>query len=260
MIKKNGLILSKVLLGISIVVLCFSAYKIYSITNEYGKAEKEYDSLREYVTENPAVPTDNTDTSTGEVSEGVKTTGLPPVIDFEGLSKINQDVAGWIKIDDTAINYPILQGKDNQYYLNKTMEGIKNGSGSIFMDYRVNKDFSSLNTIIYGHNMKNKSMFATLLNYKDKSYFDTHKYVWIITPKDSYKYEVFSAYKCTVKEGVYQIGFEGEEYSNYLKSSTSRSYYDTGAIASENDKIITLSTCTNNDKDERYVIQAKLVE
>lgn len=256
MTKKNGFVLSKILLFVSFAVLCFSAYKIYSITNEYGKAEKEYDNLRKFVSEN----TDDTSSMVEKSNEGGKITKLPPVIDFDGLSKINDDITGWIKIDDTPINYPVLQSKDNQYYLYKTMEGVNNSSGSIFMDYNVNKDFTSLNTIIYGHNMKNKSMFATLLNYEDKNYFDLHKYVWVITPDANYKYEIFSAYKCTVNDGRYQTEFEGEEYSKYLESSISKSYYDTGVSVNENDKIVTLSTCTNNDKDERYVIQAKLIE
>ena len=109
---------------------------------------------------------------------------MPPQVDFNGLKAINPEVIGWIQIEGTSISYPIMKGKDNDYYLKHTFEGNYNAAGSIFIDYTNNSNFEDCNTIIYGHNMKNGSMFGLLRkHFKDRESVPG-RYIWICTPDE----------------------------------------------------------------------------
>lgn len=148
-----------------ILLLCLmgvSAWQLYSMWAEYNRGEKTYDALEEYI----KVPED---------SDGKKSGEAPfPEVDFAELQKINPDVVGWIYGADTHINYPVVQGKDNNYYLHRMFTGEDNRAGSIFLDSTNNKDFSDVHSILYGHHMKNGAMFHDLMEYKNQEYYDKH--------------------------------------------------------------------------------------
>ena len=160
----------------------FSGYKVYSILAEYREGERTSEALQQYVvlepTEVSAPPEKIQEEHTAETAPPELPTEPPvlyPAVDFDGLHQTNADVIGWIYIEDTNINYPIVQGTDNKYYVDHMVDGTKNGAGSIFMDYRNALDFSDPNTVIYGHNMKNKTMFAHITEYKDPEFFEAHR-------------------------------------------------------------------------------------
>lgn len=178
-------------------------------------------------------------------------------MDFTALRQVNDDVLGWIVIPNTRLSYPLLQGKDNDYYLNRTWRKSRNTVGAIFMDYRSSADLSDFNTLIYGHRMNNKSMFGTLKYYKDLDYWTKHPAVYITDDSGSYRYDIFAAYEADIYAPTYLRQFsDAAAKQTFLEFCLSRSVIDTGVIPTVYDRIVTLSTCTGNGHDTRWVVQA----
>ncbi|MDB0438416.1 class B sortase [Clostridioides difficile] len=177
----------------------------------------------------------------------------------EELSKINKDFKFWLSVDNTNINYPVVQSKDNSYYLDKDFYGKKSISGTLFMDYR-NKSLDDQNVIIYGHNMKNKTMFNNLNKFKDEDFFKENNRIKITMDEKEFLYEVFSAYIVESDYDYLKTSFNSEsDYQKYIDAITSKSLYESNIKVSSNDKIVTLSTCTYEFDDARMVIHGKLV-
>lgn len=150
------------------------------------------------------------------------------VIDFTTLYAQNSDVVAWIQIPGTQINYPVVQGKDNDYYLHHDLNGQKSTAGTIFLDYADEPDFSSLHNVLYGHHMKNGSMFKDISRYKDPGYFDQHSEIILYTPKREIHLKALAAV-CTLPDAIRRKTefASGEEFSSYIQQMTA------GASASE---------------------------
>ena len=184
-----------------------------------------------------------------------------PAVDFDGLKAINDDVVAWIYLEDTHVNYPVVLGPDNDYYLNRLYNGKGNGAGSIFMDFRNKGDFSDRNNILYGHRMNNGTMFADISNYSNREFFDGHPYVLIVTPDAKYKAEVFSAYIANTTYSSWDTVFDGDDkYLSWLESIHGRSYFERDVEFTADTKIVTLSTCTYEFEDARFIVHAVLHE
>ncbi|MPW24268.1 class B sortase [Alkalibaculum sp. M08DMB] len=182
-------------------------------------------------------------------------------VKFKPFLELNSDVVGWVKIQDTKIDYPVLQGKDNEYYLSRNITKETARAGSIFMDYRNEKDGEDRNTILYGHHMKDGSMFKALMGYKEKDFFIKHPGIEFDTLKKNWKWEIFSVYITDTKFDYIRTDFATEkEYEGFLKEIKERSLYDTGVKVMKEDKILTLSTCTYEFDNARFTVHAKLVE
>jgi sortase B len=180
---------------------------------------------------------------------------IGPIIDFVGLKEINEECVGWIYIEDTRINYPVMQGKDNDYYLNHLINKKWNGGGSIFMDYRVNADMSERHCILYGHRLKNGNMFHGLTKYKKQSYYEAHPTGYFVTPEQTYLIEFFSAYVVSAEEDAWRLQFASdEEYEAWLKKAKDRSYFKSSVSPTAADKVLTMSTCTYEIDDARLVL------
>lgn len=184
-------------------------------------------------------------------------------MDFIELEKINSDIVGWISIDGTQINYPIVKGKNNSYYLNRSFDKTWNSYGSIFMDYKSSSDFGDYNTFIYGHHTKNGSMFGELYKYMDIKFYEEHPYFYLYSKTESYKVYVFSAYLDKTTSPSYDRSYKTiDEYKEYLDLIISKSKYKTDVnVNYENDKIITLYSCShenNRSKDDRYFVHGLL--
>ena len=161
------------------------------------------------------------------------------------LRQTNEDVIGWIWIPDSRISYPVMQGEDNDFYLDHTWNREKNAVGSIFMEWQNQPDFSEFHTILYGHNMKNKAMFSQLHNYQDIRFRDSHPYVYILTDAGVYRYEVFSCYQAEVDSDTYQFGMQWDKTKeDYIRRAIKKSVIDCGITPSVTDRILTLSTCS----------------
>ena len=234
---------NKILSIIFLIIIIFTAYKIITTLNTYKVSKETYEKLNEYI---------NTETSILDDTTEVITT---KEVDFTSLKKINQDIIAWIYIEGTNINYPIVQGKDNDYYLNHLITKKTNSSGSIFMDYRNENNFNNKHTIIYGHNMKNGTMFAELAKYKNQEQYNTTSSYKIITPEKSYKVDIISGYVASVKENSWQLEFENDqELNNWLKQTKEKSFFESNITPSLDDKIITLSTCSYEFNNAKFVL------
>lgn len=217
-----------------------------------------YEEIREEARE------DTAETSDPEESEGTETRAEIP-IDFESLQARNPDVYAWITVPGTQIDYPVLQSPDdNSYYLTHTIDGEEKTEGAIFTENYNHTDMEDPNTVIYGHDMKNGSMFQNLLEYQDRTFFDENREVIIYTPDAVRRYEIFAAYLYDDRHLLQSFNFNNVDvYSQYLDSVFSirdmNSCIDTSVKVDTDDKIITLSTCYGSQSDKRYLVQAVLV-
>lgn len=242
--NQKGKIASNLLLLVCMIVFCLSAYQLIRYLTEAKKGEQEYSELSSAVTFKTPSGKD-------------KKKENPPEVDFDALEKINPDVVGWIMIEGTVIDYPIVQGEDNKIYLGETFYHQQNQTGAIFLDVNNRKDFSSDNSILYGHNLKTGKMFGSLKFYEDKEYWEDHPYIWIITKEKSMKYHIFTSYRTKITDAVYTLDFaDKEEYDVYLKRCAESGYYDTGVKVGSDNTILTLSTCVSQSEDGRRVVQA----
>ena len=254
--KKKSDVLLTIALIVAIAVFCYAAFNLYHIYTEYKKGTDEYNQIEEMaVTER--------DADSGEVA-GPNAQLKPPIeVDFDKLKSVNEDVVGWIYVDALPdISYPIVKGKDNQTYLHQTYEKNYNFAGTIFVDYENSGDFSDCNTLVYGHNMKNGSMFGHLKKFReDDKLYKQDKYFWILTPERNYRYEIISAYTTGVNSDTYTL-FKGpgEEFEKYLETIKGYSEIQTDDTdLTIKDRIVTLSTCTGNEST-RFVVQGKRVD
>lgn len=188
-------------------------------------------------------------------------------IDFEGLQEINPEIYAWLEVPDTNINYPILQheGEDQSYYLTRDMYGELRQAGSIYTEDYNNKDFQDYHTVIYGHNMKNGSMFHNVRYFAEREFFDEHQELFIYVPGKILKYEIVACYEYDDRHLLGLFDFDDEEaYEAYLEEIMNpRSMYamirPNCELTSE-DKLVTLSTCIANKPNNRRLLQAVLRE
>lgn len=182
-------------------------------------------------------------------------------VDLDSLREVNGDVLGWIVIPDTGLSYPLLQCGDNQYYLDHTWQNERSSVGAIFMECMCSSDFSDFNTIIYGHRMKNGSMFGVLRNYKKTDYWREHPTVYVVTDSGVRVYDIYAALEAGTREIVYRLKIEEqEEKQEFIDFGLERSEIDTGIVPTTGDQILTLSTCTGRGHATRWIIQAVLVQ
>lgn len=181
---------------------------------------------------------------------------------FSTLQEINKDTVGWLTVNNTRIDYPVVQAKDNDYYLRRDYYQNKNRHGWIFMDYRNNPDELNENTIIYGHNLANQTMFGTL-RYALNSYWykkSANQIITFNTPNENMKFQIFSIYTIPTTNDYLDITFPTTDaYQSYIDLVKGRSIYDFNIEVTTGDKILTLSTCANGN-DKRLVIHAKLIK
>lgn len=249
--KTPGDILRYIILVLAACVFVFSAVQLAGIFLEYREGTQEYDRIREYVQEEPPKEADTA--QEGEAAD----VPVPPAVDWDSLKAINQDIIAWLQIEGTQISYPVVKGTDNDYYLHHTFERNYNSAGSIFIEYTNSSAFQDCNTIIYGHNMRNGSMFGLLRKYFQNQESLPGRYVWICTPDKNYRYEIFSSHVVDAEGEVYTLfSAPDEQFGQYLANMKAQSLVDFGVEVTKEDKIITMSTCTGNDAT-RFVVQAK---
>lgn len=185
------------------------------------------------------------------------------------LKKENEDIIGWIEIEGTNINFPVVQGTDNEYYMKHTYTKEYANDGSIFLDKSYDWNLPSTNLLLYGHNNKNGNMFQDLLKYKDENFYKEHTTIRFTTVNEDCQYEIISAFLSRVyyqdEQNVFRyyyfINANNEvEYNNYVEESKKASLYDTGKSATYGEQLLTLSTCEYSQEDGRFAVVAKKVK
>ena len=164
---------------------------------------------------------------------------------------------GWINVPETKINYPVMYSGDNDFYLHRAVDGSYLRVGSIFLDYRCNSDFTSRINILYGHNMSDGSMFADVMKFIDSSYFDSHNYGWLSTPNAVYKIDFFSVSQPENYDDFYDVN---SDINLWLESLRENSFIWRNIGISEEDRFISLSTCTGSEGSSRTVLTGRILE
>ena len=206
-------------------------------------------------------PAEYTESISESMSEAMPT--MDRLVDFNEWQEKNEDVYAWINIPDSNINFPILQSPDtNRFYLNHDINRESAVHGAIFTEKRNTKTFNDYNTLIYGHNMFNGTMFTPLRKYEKQEFFDSHRDVYILTPEKAYKYRVFAAYITDDRHVLSANDFSTVEgYQAYIDklSVLDDGVFDKSIKLTTDDRIITLSTCvTPAGGNVRYLVQAVL--
>lgn len=192
-----------------------------------------------------------------EASPEEKKTILPQ---YNELINVNSEVIGWIKVDGTRIDYPLLQHDDNEYYLHMNIENKKSKRGCVYIDYRNNSELTDKNTLIYAHNMKDGSMFRDLVSYKKRSFFDSHRTIHISNIYEEGLWEVFSVYVVDADKETIDIDYSKEgSFINAMDGFKKRSMFKTNTTIESGDRIATLVTCSYETSNSRTIVHAKYI-
>lgn len=234
-------------------IFALGAFQVYRQLREYDEGTASYTDIEQYVSHQD--PEDDQNEEQDETRSGEEPETNWPSVDFTALAEINPDIVAWIYIEDTEINYPVVQGSDNQYYLKHLFSGEWNSLGCIFLDTRNAPDFSDPNSIIYGHHMKNGTMFSGLTEYKKQEFYNAHPTILIMTPEQNFRIEVFAGYVANVKDNAWKVDFGTdtafEEWQKFVKE---HSCFDSEITPAATDRIVTLSTCSYEFDNARFVL------
>lgn len=246
---------SNVIIVIALCLVIFSGYNLIKIFSDYKLSNDEYEKLADKYVKTEDESTDSESVIAVNWYEAI-------TVDFDSLKSQNEDVCGWIYFENEDISYPIMYSGDNNYYLRKTFERDVATAGSIFLEGANNPDFNDCHTIIYGHNMKNLSMFGKLKYYnRDSSYYDEHQYFQILTEDKAYRYQIFSYETVSDDSDEYTVGFEPDStFEAFVNAMTAASQRNTGIVPTKDDKIVTLSTCSTSGDTYRFVVHGVRVD
>ena len=243
-VKTNKNLIPNIILIFFIILFVFSGFKIimWFLNNRENK------KIAEEISQAITINEENV-----EEKEKYK-------VDFQTLKEKNSDTVGFLKVNGTNIEYTVVKGTNNSYYLKHNFNKESNSAGWIFADYKNKVDGTDKNLVIYGHNMRDDSMFGSLKNILNDDWHneEENKYVTFITENDNSIYEVFSVYQVAEEDYYITTDFKDNEFNDFIKTIKSRSKFDFGVDVNENDNILTLSTCANNNK-YRVVLHAKKI-
>jgi sortase B len=240
---------NRIIFVAALAVFIYAAIQLTMIYLDYRGGANEYKDLQEFTSGGTVMTADDNNEE--------HTAGDAFTVDFQELKKVNDDIIGWIRFENMDISYPVVQGEDNDYYLKHTFNQEQRAAGSIFAEYQNSRDFSDSNTFIYGHNMKDGTMFAKLNKLQEKGVFQENQRFWIYTPEYTYQYDIFSCYVTSVNADIFNSTFTDEQgYRKWIDQAVGSSSYDTGVKPDTNDKIVTLMTCTPAGGNYRMLVHA----
>ena len=252
--SKIGDIIYRIVIAILVLIMLFSAFKVYTIYSKYKKGTDVYNQIAEDI----------------GAGDGVAHLDTRLNIDWAELKAKNDDVMGWMRSVGTVINYPVVQGSDNDYYLTHLLDGTVNDKGTLFIDMHCQSPYEDFLTVIYGHRMKDKSMFYTLGEYfeeREKPYFLEHPVMELYTPKQNYEIQIFGAAVIDSRDAskydflLYEEA-KKQAYIDWIFSHNELYGYDNRVSVMPSDHIVMLSTCTlrgSASDDNRVVVWGKLV-
>ncbi|HHY83576.1 MAG TPA: class B sortase [Clostridiales bacterium] len=255
----------KLLIASLLAVFFYSAYNIIIYFYDSYKEKAAYDEIRKQFEQQLQLEEEEgRDESSKTVN--VKPPAADPVSKltimkrYDQLREINKDIIGWISIPGTSINYPVVKSDNNSYYLDHNIYGEKARSGAIFMDYRNNAAAKDRHIIIYGHHMRDGSMFTGLMKYKKQKFFEENSIIRFDTLYEEIEWEIFSVY-VTPSDYRYTITeFQSDEdFLEFIEKAKKKSMFKKDIELTKDDQILTLSTCTYEYDDARFVVHARRV-
>ena len=273
-IFKNNNTRRYILLGIAVccvVLMVVGAVQVIRIQLNYRQSAALYEELTRYLSFEPVQGNGNQEGQ--EIEEGEEGEELEefytlpagivlPTVDFDALREINPNVVGWIILEGTQINYPVVHGDDNYYYLHRLFDGTWNPSGSIFVDAYNQRGFREPHTIIYGHHMNDGQMFAALEFYRSQEFFEENPYIFLLTPERDYVIRVFSAFVADPNQSTESWRFrfrDEDDLGQWLDYTQGRTEVVSHMEVLPSHRFVTLSTCNFDFWDARYVVVGRLM-
>lgn len=252
-------------------IMMFSVFMILRAMRQYSEADDVYESLQSEFVEtrleedvialevNVIAEDAESDIEPESTESTIELVEAAPIsVDFTSLLEQNSDIVGWLYCPDTPINYPVVHGRDNDQYLHADLNGNYLVSGTIFADYRNGEIGEDANYIVYGHNMKNGTMFASLAKYKEQSYYDEHPVWYFLTPDGDYRIELYAGIVVKQDSDIYSSNFDETAFDFFNKASSKSTFVSEIELA-EDDMLITLSTCSYEYSGARYVVIGRLI-
>lgn len=223
----------------------FCAFQLGGTLLEYRAGRREYAVLAQY---SPVQAQNGAQTADGE-------TGGQLQADFEALRQIDENVVAWLYGPETPVNYPVVQAADNEYYLTHMFGKKKNSAGAIFVDAGCSPDFSDMHTILYGHHMKNGTMFSSLTGYLQPGYYEQHPTLALFTPQAAYTIRVFAGYVAAPDSDAWRRAFSSQqEFLQWCEAAARRSAFDSGLMPQPGQRVVTLSTCSYEFENASFVL------
>ncbi len=261
---KRSKILTGVLFALFLGVFLFSGAMLLDALGEYRQGDHAYNDLEQFVQlstqPQQTQPTETVPQATDETQPPQPLAAFPEV-NFQALWETAPDAVGWLYMEDTKINYPTVQAGDNAYYLNRLPSGKKNSAGSIYLDYRNSPDFSDRHSILYGHFMKNGSMFGMLNKLRKQDYFDSHNTLLLVTPQRNFLVELFAVYVENMQGDGWLLSFTtDEEFESWYEGILARSEVTSAVTVTPQDRLLTLSTCNYDFRDAKLLVVGVLRE
>lgn len=255
-----------IIMAAALLVFLGSGAAVLAIQGSYRASRQGYaDAAAKYTQKTESQSIDSrsgsgTEAGTeGQTAASAELEQPPITVNFEGLQAENPQVVAWLYCEGTAINYPVMQGRDNDFYLHHSYTGAEDQSGAIFVDAQCAEGFAGSNTIIYGHSMNDGSMFGGLDAWKDQDYYEAHPVLWLLTPGANYKVTLFSGYTTSARSETYTIFYgPGDDLNAYLDRCAARSNFDAAEGPGKDGRYVLLSTCAYDFDEARYVLHGRL--
>jgi len=249
-------ILLPILIGVSLIAVVVFASIYFRLEKEYSAGNDYYENVRDAQVSLMQIKHD-LDLAAPEEQQAAANAAS---MDFMYLRTVNEDVVAWITATGLPIDLPVVQGDDNDYYLTHLLDHQVNRLGTLFVDVYNSSDFSDKNTVIYGHNMNDGSMFASLASYRSQDFYESFPVMDLYTPEGDYQLELFSGYVADGNEPFIQFTFQDDaDFMNYIDWLEQTSTFESPVVIEPGDRIVTLSTCSYDYDNARYVVVGKLV-
>jgi len=261
------------ILAVCILAVGIFAFLLIREMNIDRQSQSFYSNLATGVETRPRVPVYNgagagsvgagdtgNDGSTKTPIEGTDENGWVPYVDFEALSTDLPGIVGWLVLDSSPINYPVMQYTDNDFFLRHLPDGAPHRDGSVFLDYRNESDFSDESILIYGHMTKNQEMFGILREYRNQEYYDANPVIFLYTPEKDYKIELFAAHLAHSGRDHPPLHFEEDELLEYVDQLKRNSFFRSDVTVESGDRIVSFCTCAYDFNEARLILTGKLLE
>lgn len=236
----------------ALALLLFSGYQIarYLLENR-ARDNVTKDMISRFVRPAPSAPVEETgpqeETQAPRVQASIS-------VDFAALQAEHPDIIAWLYGENTPIHNPVVQAQDNEYYLRRLLDGSWNTAGTLFLDYRNASDFSDGRSMIYGHSMKDGSMFGSLLEYRDPAYYQAHPALYLLTPEGDYRVEFVAGYEVDDDSLLYTLPDSASEREALISYAAEHSAFDSGVEVTPEDRLLVLSTCAYDFEGARFVL------